>query len=67
MSENKEKTETSTVGAVLPQELKGLVVNTARAYGTTVSDILRRAVEAYFAERPDIVAAVSDMPALPEL
>jgi len=67
MSEKKDKVETATVGAVLPAELKELVTNTARAYGTTASEIVRRAVEAYFAERPDVVAAVSGMPALPEL
>ena len=56
-----------TVATVLSEDLKSLVVATARAYMTTSSEIVRRAVEAYFDDRPDIVAAVSDMPELPGL
>lgn len=69
MSENKEKVETATatVGAALPVAMKELLVSTARAYGITTSAVVRRAIETYFVERPDIVAAVSDRSVLPNL
>lgn len=67
MSEQKQDRKNNTVATVLPEDLKDLVVRTARMYGTTTSEVVRRAVEAYFEDRTDIVSAVSDMPELPGL
>lgn len=67
MSEQKQDRKNNTVATVLPEDLKDLVVRTARMYGITTSEVVRRAVEAYFEDRTDIVSAVSDMPELPGL
>lgn len=67
MSEQKQDRKNNTVATVLPEDLKDLVVRTARIYGTTTSEVVRRAVETYFEDRTDIVSAVSDMPELPGL
>lgn len=67
MSEQKPKRNTNTVATVLPEDLKVLVTGTARVYGTTTSEVIRRAVEVYFENRPDIVSTVTDMPELPGL
>lgn len=67
MSEQKQDRKNNTVATVLPEDLKDLVVRTARMYGTTTSEVVRRAVEAYFEDRTDIVSAVTDMPELPGL
>lgn len=66
-TEGKAERKNNTVATVLDDEHKELVTLTARVYGTTASEIVRRAVEAYFENRPDIVAMVSDMPELPGL
>ena len=69
VSEQKQKQErkNNTVATVLDVEHKDLVTLTARAYGVTASEVVRRAVEAYFENRPDIVSMLSDMPELPGL
>nr|DAF04074.1 MAG TPA: repressor [Caudoviricetes sp.] len=67
MSEQKTERKNNTVATVLDDDHKELVTRTARVYGTTASEIVRRAVEAYFENRSDIVAMVSDMPELPVL
>lgn len=67
MSEQKTERKNNTVATVLDDDHKYLVTRTARVYGTTASEIVRRAVEAYFENRPDIVATVSDIPELPGL
>ena len=67
MSEQKQDRKNNTVATVLPEDLKDIVVRTARMYGTTTSEVVRRAVEAYFEDRTDIVSAVTDMPELPGL
>lgn len=67
MSEQKTERKNNTVATVLDDDHKDLVTRTARVYGTTASEIVRRAVEAYFENRPDIVATVSDIPELPGL
>lgn len=66
MSEKTER-KNNTVATVLDGGLKDLVTRTARLYGVTTSEVVRRAVEAYFEDREDIVSAVSDMPELPDL
>ena len=66
MSEKTER-KNNTVATVLDDEHKELVTRTARVYGLTTSEIIRRAVETYFDNRPDIVSTVSDMPELPGL
>ena len=55
------------VATSLSKETYDLVSRTARAYNTSASAILSKALELFFAERPDIVEAVSSQPALPEL
>ena len=67
MSEQVLERKNLTVATVLPVELKNLVAGTARVYGMTSSEVVRRAIEAYFDDRPDVVAAVTDMPPLPSL
>ena len=66
-TEGKAERKNNIVATVLGEDHKELVTRTARVYGTTASEIVRRAVEAYFENRPDIVATVSAMPELPGL
>lgn len=64
--------ETSTphrkvIAASVDEDTHELVTRTARAYNTSASTIICKALELFFAERPDIVAIVSEQPELPEL
>lgn len=56
-----------TIATVVDSETHNLVARTARAYGKSVSQIVGEAIKLFFAERPDIVSAVSELPELPEL
>ena len=55
------------IAASVNEDTHELVTRTARVYNTSVSTIIGKALELFFAERPDIVAVVSEQPELPEL
>lgn len=67
MSDNATATNRHIIAASMNAELHELTTRTARAYNTSASSIVVKALELFFSERPDIVAVVSEQPELPDL
>lgn len=67
MSENATTPSRHIIAASMNTELHELTTRTARAYNTSASAIVVKALELFFSERPDIVAVVSEQPELPDL
>lgn len=55
------------IAASMDPKLHELTTRTARAYNTSASAIVVKALELFFSERPDIVAVVTEQPELPDL
>ena len=67
MSDNATTSNRRIIAASMGAKLHDLTTRTARAYNTSASAIVVNALELFFSERPDIVAAVSEQPELPDL
>lgn len=67
MSENATTPSRQVIAASMDAKLHELTTRTARAYNTSASAIVVKALELFFSERPDIVAAVTEQPELPDL
>lgn len=67
MSENATTPIRHVIAASMDGKLHDLTTRTARAYNTSASAIVVKALELFFSERPDIVAVVSEQPELPDL
>jgi hypothetical protein len=67
MSDNAATPSRHIIAASMDPKLHELTTRTARAYNTSASAIVVKALEMFFSERPDIVAVVTEQPQLPEL
>lgn len=67
MSDNATTPSRHIIAASMDPKLHELTTRTARAYNTSASAIVVKALEMFFSERPDIVAVVTEQPQLPEL
>ena len=67
MSDNAISPSRHIIAASMDAKLHELTTRTARAYNTSASAIVVKALELFFSERPDIVAVVSEQPELPDL
>lgn len=67
MSDNATTPSRHIIAASMDPKLHELTTRTARAYNTSASAIVVKALELFFSERPDIVAVVTEQPELPDL
>ena len=67
MSDNATVSNRRIIAASMDGKLHDLTTRTARAYNTSASAIVVKALELFFSERPDIVSVVSEQPELPDL
>lgn len=67
MSDNATTPSRHIIAASMDPKLHELTTRTARAYNTSASAIVVKALELFFSERSDIVAVVTEQPELPDL